>query len=96
MDKALNALLYGHTSIWRSALDYDIPKLTLGDWVSGRVLPGIVSGPPTYLTLQEEEELVVFLLRCSSIGYAKSCKEVIALVEQIIHSKAIHRPVSNG
>ena len=31
MDKALNAVLYGHTSIRRAALDYDIPKSTLGD-----------------------------------------------------------------
>jgi len=39
---------------------------------------------------------VVFLLRCSSIGYAKSRKEVMALVERIFHTKRIHHPVSSG
>ena len=58
-----------------AAIQYGVPKSTLGDRVSGRVLPGKNSGPPTYLNSLEEKELVQFLLRCCEIGYAKSRKQ---------------------
>ncbi len=60
------------------------------------ILPGSVSGPRTYLTIEEEEELVIFLRRSASIDYAKSRKEVMALVQRIISCKGIDRTVSNG
>lgn len=96
MEKALDAVVSKHASIRRAALDYGVPKSTLGDRVSGRVLPGSVSGPSTYLTAEEEEELVTFLRRGASIGYAKSRQEVMSLVQRILHSKGIDRHVSNG
>ena len=35
---------------------YSVPKSTLGDHISGRVLPGRTSGPALYLSREEEEE----------------------------------------
>ena len=37
MEKALKAVLIHHSSIQRAALDYKVPKSTLGDRVHGRV-----------------------------------------------------------
>lgn len=61
-----------------------VTKSSLGDRIIGRVVPGSTSGPATYLSTAEEDELVMFLCRCASIGYAKSRKEVLAIVQRIL------------
>ena len=95
MQEALEAVHRG-LSIRRAAEEYDVPRATLGDRVSGRVQPGAVSGPPKYLSTNEEKELVKFVLGCASIGYARSRKELIALVQSIIENKGITNHVTNG
>ena len=74
MAKAVSTLTKGGASVREAALKFGIPKSTLGDRVSGRVLSGATSGPATYLNSSEEEELVRFLLGCAEIGYPKSQK----------------------
>ena len=86
----------GQLSIRRAALQSNVPKSSLGDRVSGRVVPGATSGTPTYLTPTEENELVHFLLSCASIGYAKSRKEVIAIVQRILMAKGATKTISGG
>ena len=61
----------------RAALELNVPR-TMKDRVSGRVVHGCNMGPKTYLTNEEEKELVDFLLKCSKMGYAK--------MRQIVHS----------
>ena len=95
MQQALDAVQRGW-SIRRASEEYDVPRSTLGDRACGRVLPGAVSGPPKYLTTNEEEELVRFLLGCASIGYARSRKDVIAIVQRINESRGITNYVTNG
>ena len=73
MDKAVSAVVTDGLSVRRAALQHGVPKSTLGDRISGRVKPGSTSGPPTYLSTVEENELVTFLCRCACVGYAKSC-----------------------
>ena len=96
MDKAVTAVVNEGLSIRRAALQYGVPKSSLGDRISGRVKPGAVSGPQKYLSTEEENELVRHLSRCASIGYAKSRKEVLTLVQRIIDSRGIQRNVSSG
>lgn len=62
MKHAVDAVITSHLSVRRAAMQYNVPKSTLGDRVSGRVQPGSVSGPPKYLTLSEEDELSRFCL----------------------------------
>ena len=66
---AMKAVIDDGKSVRQAADLYNIPKSTLGDRISGRVLPGATSGPPTYLTREEEEELVAFLCRAADIGH---------------------------
>ena len=42
------------------------------------------SGTKKHLTDEEEAKLVELLAGCASIGYAKSCKEVQAIAQQIV------------
>ena len=87
MDKAINAVLNEDMSIRRASEHYAIPKSTLGDRISGRVLPGSTSGPRRHLNDEEEEELVTFLRRCASVGFSKSRKELLALVQAMAEQK---------
>ena len=47
-----------------------VPKSTLYDRISSKVIHGSHSGPECYLTDTEENNLVNFLYKCSSIGFA--------------------------
>jgi len=47
----------------RAALEYKVPRTTLKDRVSLRVIHGCNMGPKPYLTKDEEKELVDFLLK---------------------------------
>ena len=42
-------------SVRRAALEYNIPKSTLQDRLSGKVLPGACSEPERYLSPEEEK-----------------------------------------
>ena len=79
MDRAVYEVVNEGSSIRRAALQCGVPKSSLGDRISGRVVVDATSGPSTYLSPRDEEELVTFLTRCASIGYAKSRKEVLAV-----------------
>ena len=96
MNLALHAVTNEGMAIRHAAMQFGVPKSTLGDKASGRVLPGKTSGPQAYLNSLEEKELVQFLLRSSDIGFAKSRKQVLALVRRILEKKGISAPVTSG
>ena len=70
-------------SIRCAAVEYNVPKSTLGDRVSGHIIHGATIGKPRYLSDEEEELLVRFLLKCASIGYSHSRKEFIGIVQNV-------------
>ena len=79
-----------------AAQEYSVPKFTLADRVSGRVALACHSGLDRYLSDHEEEELVSCILGCADMGYVKTKKEVLALVERILAEKGHSITVSNG
>ena len=87
MSAAIRAVLQDNISVRRASELYNIPRSTLADRITGRVLPGAKSGPPKILTDEEEEELVSFLCRLSDIGYPKTRRQVVDLVNQIAVSR---------
>ena len=68
----------------RTAIECGVPYTTLKDRISGCVEHGVNSGPVTYLNKEEERELAVFLKKCACIGYGKTRKQVMAIVEAYI------------
>ena len=86
MKLAITAVSEG-MSVRRAALEFGVPKSSLQDRISGKVGIDAKSGPPRYLDDFEEEKLVNFLLGCSRIGYARSKKQVLALVSAIVAEK---------
>ena len=71
MTRAMDVVFTGTMGINRAALEYGIPSTTLKDWVAGRVVHGTKIAEKLYLTYQEEQELVSFLLNCAKMGYGK-------------------------
>jgi transposase-like protein len=54
MDQAVKAVVRDRKSVRRATMQYDVPRSTLFDWVSGRVQPVAVSGSIKCLTSTEE------------------------------------------
>ena len=60
---------------------HSVPRSTLKDRVSGRVLHGTKPGPIPYLSPNEESELASFLIDAAKIGYGRTRRDVRCLVE---------------
>ncbi len=71
-------------SIRRAVIAYGLPKSTLYDHVSGKVSRLAKPGPKPYLSEEEEEELVNFLVKCAQIGYPHTRMQVLAIVQEIV------------
>lgn len=96
MRDAMKAVIEDGKSVCQAADLYQVPKSTLGDCISGRVLPGATSGPHTYLTVEEEEELVRFLSCVANIGHGRTRQEVMAIVERMLAARGIARTITSG
>ena len=98
MTAAMDAVLKEGLSGNRAADLHGVPRATLKDRLSGRVIHGTKPGPRPYLTKKEESELSSHLLTASSIGYGKTRRDVRCLVESYLKGKGTLRgtAVSNG
>jgi hypothetical protein len=94
--KAFLAVTEEKHSIRRAAEMYNVPKSTLQDRISGRVVFGAKSGPQSYLNEKEEEELIDFIEGCASIGYSRSKKQILDLVQMAMNEKGKKVTVSQG
>jgi len=96
MQKAISSVEHEGISLRRAAEMYGIPRSTLHDHVSGRIEHGALPGPNPYLTREEEEELIAFLIRCAAIGYPHTRYQIMAIVQEMLESKGIQTSISDG
>ena len=61
--------------------DFGVPRSTLHDRVSGKVVHGVKPGPKAYLDKEEEKELSSYLKHCAKVGYGKTRKDELCIVE---------------
>ena len=73
-NNAIQAVIANDLTLHQASLQYNVPKSTLHNRISGRVQPDVVSGAPRYLDDIEEEELVRWLEGCAQVGYAKCAR----------------------
>lgn len=95
MMNAMLAIERGN-SLRQAAEMYQVPKSTLFDHVSGKVAFGARSGPDPYLTMEEEEELVNFLLEVADVGYPHTKKQVFSIVQEVLSTKRINSSVGGN
>ena len=88
----------GQMSANKAAVVHGVPRSTLKDCLSGRVVHGTNPGPKPYLTHDEEMELSTHLLRALSMGLGKTRCDVKCIVGSFVKSKGILKgcTVSNG
>ena len=87
MRQAIEAVRSGEMGANRAARAFDVPASTLKDRVSGRVKHGTNPGPVPYLSSDEENELATFLIECSKIGYGKTKREILVIVQKTLEKK---------
>ena len=73
LQQAYDAVTKRGLSVRRAAEVYRVSRSTLHDRISGKVQFGARSGPPAYLTQQEENELENFILQLCE-GWIRSDK----------------------
>ena len=97
MVAAMDAVSKG-CSINKAAIEHEVPRTNRNDRISGRVQHGIRPGPKPYLNKLEEQNLVNFLQVVSGVGYGKTRKQVMNLVESIARDKGVLRKqkISDG
>ena len=83
-------------SIRRAAEMYRIPKSTLSDYCTGKVKLGSKKGPKPLFTVEEEEELVSFLIETAKIGYPHTKKQVLELISHILTNRGKDTQVTDG
>ena len=88
MVATMNAVSKG-CSINRAAVEHRVPRTTLQDRISGKVQHGTRPGPTPYLNKSEEGNLVEFLEVVPSVGYGKTRKQVMSIVESTARDKGI-------
>ena len=89
MEAAMEAVSHGTVqSINMAAKIYAVPPSTLKDRMSGRVLHG---KKPGQLTPSEEEELELYLIQASDMGYGKKRRQVKRIVEKVAYEKSLLR-----
>ena len=92
MEAAMEAVSNGTVrSINMAAKVYAVPPSTLKDRMSGCVLHGKKPGPIPYLTPSEEEELELYLIQASDLGYGKTRRQVKRIVEKVVYEKSLLR-----
>ena len=86
MEVAIDAVKGGE-SVLRAAKQFGVPRQTLGDRISGKVVHGTNPGPKPFLTSAEEKELSSFLVDVAKAGYGKTRKQIMGLAESVARDK---------
>ena len=87
MSAALDAVLNNHLSGNKAAALHEVPPSTLKDRLSGRMIHGRKPGHKPYLTKQKEKELTDHLVLAAKVGYGKTRRDVMNLVETYVNSR---------
>ena len=72
MEGALENVIKDGLSQNRAADLHGVPRSTLKDRLSGRVVHGTNPGPQSYLSSSEELELAAFLVDAAKMGYGRT------------------------
>lgn len=84
-------------SIRHACEEYGVPRSTLQNKTSEKHSVNAKTVSHRRLLSDEKESRVAdFVCGCASIGHTKSCKEVLAIVQQIINSQGAEIEVTKG
>lgn len=85
---ALEAVRAG-CSVKRAALEHGVPRTTLQDRHTGRVVHGTNPGPQPHLSKAEEVELCDFAIVVGQMGFGKTLRQIKDIAEAVARDKGI-------
>ena len=65
----IQSVMSGQLSARKVAVEFNVPRSSLGDRIHGRVVHGKKNGPDTLLTPADEAKLAAYLIDVSKQGY---------------------------
>jgi len=85
MKSAMDAVKKGQLSVLRATVQYDVPRSTLHDRISGRVVHG-TNGPGAkpYLNKAEEKEFSEFIVTVALVKQIKIIAEKVATEKEVL------------
>ena len=83
MVAAIQSVMSGQLSICKAAVEFNVPRSSLGDHIHGRVVYGKKNSPDTLLIPADEAKLAAYLIDVSKQGYGKSKEIIIFMATQI-------------
>jgi len=89
MKGALNSVLEDGVPTNKAAVIHRVLRSTLKDRLSGRVIHGNNSGPDLYLNVEKEKEQATHLIDAANIGYGKTWKDVLGIVQWYVEKKNV-------
>jgi len=91
MVAAMKVVVMESSSVNKATMEYGVPRTALQDRITGRVFHGTKPGPKPYLDKTEEKELAEFLQTTAEVGYGKTRKQVMNIVESTAREKGLLR-----
>ena len=92
MRAATNCVRDSEATLQEASRFYNVPFETLRRRVTGSVEFGYRPGPPTVLSEEEEEKLVVYLIKMADMGFGLSPDTVKSLAFKIVESSGRKHP----
>uniref|UniRef100_A0A1X7UEV0 HTH CENPB-type domain-containing protein n=1 Tax=Amphimedon queenslandica TaxID=400682 RepID=A0A1X7UEV0_AMPQE len=97
LEKAIEEVRNGRLSVREAAIKYSIPKSTIHDHSSSKVKQiSARPGPSPILTIQEEKELVNWIIHMAEIGYGQCRQQVTVMVTRILDKYKRPNPFPNN
>ena len=96
MVNAYNAVLHGKLSILAASKQFNVPRTTLSERVSGKTALECKPSAKTALTAQEEDALVCYIHYMAGRGYPLTRDQVIGLAWGIARKKGVDCFSDNG
>ena len=88
---AIEAVKGGELGVNAAAREFGVPASTLRDRLSGCITHGVNPGPQPYLLPGEESELAEYLTSTSKVGYGKTRRQVLNIVQRVAKEKGLLR-----
>ena len=86
LHKAYESVKKGEMSLRQASEVFGVPKSMLHDRITGKVFLDLTVGPVD----SEEDDLVIFLTHCATLGYPRSRKDVMNIVQATLQQKGHH------
>lgn len=89
MAAAMEAMKKGSMSMNKTALLHGVPRSSLQDRLTGKVVHGTNPGPKPYLSASEERALADRLVEAADVGCGKTRTRVKAIVGEVAQEEAV-------